>query len=392
MLGRWYLYGSHYCAVHAHLPHWLPELAPVPLLCPQQYQHLCQGHIHGSTTSTTTSFWSRSGTGTSFPAAQTHQYHCQPSTGTVGVLVSRTCCDSNRNNIGAPLMQATAPARVRVTPVSPQQHQHGHWCACCSQYQSHAYHTPDATTTLSHPYWYQHSCHARTGTSTIIGTSTPVSITVIVSRRWDQQPITSEPAPTAESVPPLRWLWQQHRGRSRRPATPTPLPEPSWSHSTAAPEPPSLTDPAMRMMMRSGSRAMVKMKRPKAGPKAMKVHPKKTASVISAGAGTRDRGRTRSSDRTGPAAPSPSAALPGPMTPGVRAPPAAEAASRGGPGPSLRVGRGAGRLGRSAPAPARLPGKGSRHQAGGAQQASGERSPAHGVTPGGLCRSRSWSR
>lgn len=34
--------------------------------------------------------------------------------------------------------------------------------------------------------------------------------------------------------------------------------------------------------MRSGSRAMVKMKRPKAGPKAMKVHPKKTASVISA--------------------------------------------------------------------------------------------------------------
>lgn len=85
--------------------------------------------------------------------------------------------------------------------------------------------------------------------------------------------------------------------------------------------------------MRSGSRAMVKMKRPKAGPKAMKVHPKKTASVISAGTGTRDRGRTRSSDRTGPAAPSPSAALPGPMTSHVRAPPPPEAASRGGTSP-----------------------------------------------------------
>lgn len=52
--------------------------------------------------------------------------------------------------------------------------------------------------------------------------------------------------------------------------------------------------------MRSGSRAMVKRKRPSAGPKAMKVHPKKTASVMAAGPGTRDGDGTR---RLGPARP-----------------------------------------------------------------------------------------
>ena len=51
------------------------------------------------------------------------------------------------------------------------------------------------------------------------------------------------------------------------------------------------TDPAIRMMMRRGSRAMVKRKRLNAGPKAMKVHPKKTASVMAAGRVVRGWGR-----------------------------------------------------------------------------------------------------
>lgn len=50
------------------------------------------------------------------------------------------------------------------------------------------------------------------------------------------------------------------------------------------------TDPAMRMMTRRGSLAMVKMKRANAGPKAMKAHPKNTATVIIIyGSSTQDR-------------------------------------------------------------------------------------------------------
>lgn len=42
----------------------------------------------------------------------------------------------------------------------------------------------------------------------------------------------------------------------------------------------SYTHPAMRMMTRRGSLAMVKMKRAKAGPNAMKAQPKNTAAVM----------------------------------------------------------------------------------------------------------------
>lgn len=69
--------------------------------------------------------------------------------------------------------------------------------------------------------------------------------------------------------------------------------------------------------MRSGSRAMVKKKRPSAGPKAMKVHPKKMGSVMSAGPRTRDRGQNSAiqldSARLSPTSPSP---FPSPSFPG----------------------------------------------------------------------------
>lgn len=88
--------------------------------------------------------------------------------------------------------------------------------------------------------------------------------------------------------------------------------------------------------MRSGSRAMVKRKRPSAGPKAMKVHPKKTASVMAPGRGRGTGTGPGGSARPGPAAPSPLPALPGAtyVTCRLRAPPPPppEAARGGGAG------------------------------------------------------------
>lgn len=245
-------------------------------------------------------------------------------------------CDSKRNNTGVPVIQATAPAWVLGTPVSPPQHQQEYWCACCSHDGASAMTSHMPITPLMPPP----PCHTHTGTST------PVTPILYRHRHWYQHPCPDY-SDRIEALAPAPHHIRTGTSTSNKNSAPTTIvlvaapvlvPAPRHAHTAPGADPgltprqhqASLTDPAMRMMMRSGSRAMVKMKSPKAGPKAMKVHPKKTASVISAGAGTRDRGRTRSSDRTGPAAPSPSAALPGPMTSHVRAPPPPEAASRGG--------------------------------------------------------------
>lgn len=148
-------------------------------------------------------------------------------------------------------MPMMVPVREPVlVPLScKQQHQYKHWYWCpCRAHNSTSTSPPVVlllvpVTFLSHPCWYQHQywCHTCTDTHTSV------------------------------------------------PSTPTPV-------STVAPVPlphryQCGTDPAIRMMMRSGSRAMVKRKRLNTGPKAMKVHPKKMASVMTAGPRTRDRER-----------------------------------------------------------------------------------------------------